>query len=761
MAGVGGWVRGPVSLQAKLFLFFTISVVLPLGVAGFLSERAVTHALQSQDRDRITLTSPAIVSMYGSRLAAVPEAVSAIGADPELNHDLVTGDDAELESVLRRDLAQHPGTLDFLVVFDPQGKMIASVPGAANYLPGLSPPQPQDLLGGQGSSAQPGARTPGLGTTRTAQPASSMADLLVGKKVLPILSGAPALPVGTLVGGVYLDNGFAQSLAAGTGDDVTIVVDGRAVATSMIGPTRSSAPWRVQVKTAGAPGATTIGGKDVEALASPLVPGLPVTAAALVTSTAMLSGASRRELIASIVVVLALAALGTAALGFSASRAIARPLRELADGADAVAAGRFDARIEVRSRDEVGQLARAFNQMAERLAVQVGELQDSREELKRSLTRFGETLRSTHDLDKILQVVLDTSLDALRARAGLLMVVESPAVGSAAPEHLRVAAARGIGNPGLILPLGDGVAGAVAASGEPVTIPPVVPVGGEPVVPVSGEPVVPVAGEAVAGSGEHGDTPEAPAPVPSPLDPPPPEPSPLEPAFTAGIWVPVVAQGRVFAVLGVLDREDGAPFTSRDLYTVLSLADQAGVAIDNVGLHEEAQRLAITDSMTGIWNHRYFQLRFGQEMDRAGRFHRPFCVLLCDIDNFKRINDTYGHQVGDEVLIEMARRIRSEVRDIDVLARYGGEEFVLMLVETDIEGGFRAAEKIRRRVADEPFGPSRRLPVTISIGVSSFPESGSGTAALLRAADMALYRAKAQGRNRTVISRSPEATVAT
>ena len=180
------------------------------------------------------------------------------------------------------------------------------------------------------------------------------------------------------------------------------------------------------------------------------------------------------------------------------------------------------------------------------------------------------------------------------------------------------------------------------------------------------------------------------------------------------------------------------------------------MAIDNVVLHQDAQRLAITDGMTGIWNHRYFQLRFDQEMDRSARFRRPFCIALCDIDDFKNVNDSYGHLVGDGVLIDLARRVKAEIRDIDVLARYGGEEFVLVLPETDEDGGFRAAEKIRRKVAEEPLGRDCPVPVTISIGVACFPLAGTDQTTLLRAADMALYQAKALGKNRSIVFQPSE-----
>jgi two-component system cell cycle response regulator len=754
------------SLQSRLFLFFTVTVVVPIAVAGILSEHAVSSALQGRDRDRVDFAAPGISALYGERIAAMPNAVSAIGSDPTFKTDLMNGDTAGLEVVLERGLQKNAGTLSFALVADAQGRVIAQVPGAPAYLPGIASPSVQELL-----------------ASTSATPAG--AGRLVSKAIVPVVNGNPPTLAGTLVAGIYLDNTFAEALQDVSSVDVTIVLDGRAVASTIPVPPGSSLDWRVPVSRAtGNPVAASMGGRNVDAMVVPLVQNVPSTSAALVISTPLTSETDGRALVASILVVLVLAAAGAALLGFAVARAIARPLRELAAGADAISAGHYDAQIPVRSADEVGQLARAFNDMTGRLAVQVAELHESREELKRSLTRFGETLRSTHDLDKILQVVLDTSVDALRATGGVLMVVNPE---GAFAGQLTVAAARGIDTEHLVLREGEGIAGAVALTGEPVRMPaaaadalpdalPDLPgmlsdaapgggpdaaagAGGQGVVAPGGGPDA-AAGAGGPGVGAGADAEPSVARVARLSSAAPPEclaqPSPAEPPFRTAVWVPVFAQGRIFAVLALFDREDGGLFTPQDLDTVLSLSDQAGVAIDNVVLHEEAQRLAITDGMTGIWNHRYFQLRFDQEMDRSARFRRPFCLLLCDIDDFKVVNDTYGHLVGDSVLIELARRIRSEVRDIDVLARYGGEEFVLILPETDTDGGFRAAEKIRRRIADAPFGRDLQLAVTLSIGLACFPRAGTDQTALLRAADVALYEAKARGKDRTVIYQPTE-----
>ncbi|TMK17477.1 MAG: GGDEF domain-containing protein, partial [Actinobacteria bacterium] len=142
-----------------------------------------------------------------------------------------------------------------------------------------------------------------------------------------------------------------------------------------------------------------------------------------------------------------------------------------------------------------------------------------------------------------------------------------------------------------------------------------------------------------------------------------------------------------------------------------------------------------------------------QEVERAIRFNRALSVLVIDIDNFKQINDRFGHQRGDAILAELANRAVSETRaQVDTVARYGGEEFVLVLPETPLAGGLVVAEKVRDRIASVPFGAPGEEPitVTVSIGVACFPQHGTKPQTLIRAADQAMYEAKGRGRNRVV-----------
>ena len=223
-----------------------------------------------------------------------------------------------------------------------------------------------------------------------------------------------------------------------------------------------------------------------------------------------------------------------------------------------------------------------------------------------------------------------------------------------------------------------------------------------------------------------------------------------EPSTPVMIAIPLYSQDRVMGVLAVYRNDPDRPFSQEDLDTVMFLAEQGGVAIENVQLHEEAQRLSLMDGLTGIWNRRFFQMQFRQVLATATRFERPFSVLMLDLDYFKRINDTYGHQRGDAILIEFAQRVNGTLREIDTFARYGGEEFICLLSETDVEGARTTAEKICEVIRSEPFGAIGEDPIalTVSIGVASHPEHGESYRALVESADKALYEAKESGRNR-------------
>ena len=165
---------------------------------------------------------------------------------------------------------------------------------------------------------------------------------------------------------------------------------------------------------------------------------------------------------------------------------------------------------------------------------------------------------------------------------------------------------------------------------------------------------------------------------------------------------------------------------------------------------EQMRHLAETDPLTNCFNRRALMEKLEQEMDRAARYATMLTGMMIDIDNFKQINDTHGHLVGDRVLKQLANLLKREQRSVDIVARYGGEEFVVLLPETTAAESRNFAERILRRVATHDFGePAKPVRVTISVGIASFPdERVSDGESLLRLADTHLYRAKSDGRNR-------------
>jgi two-component system, cell cycle response regulator len=171
---------------------------------------------------------------------------------------------------------------------------------------------------------------------------------------------------------------------------------------------------------------------------------------------------------------------------------------------------------------------------------------------------------------------------------------------------------------------------------------------------------------------------------------------------------------------------------------------------DNVQNSIEA---AITDALTGLHNRRYMETHLATLAEQAAGRGKPLALMMLDIDYFKSINDTHGHDAGDDVLREFAMRIRKSIRGIDLACRYGGEEFVIVMPETDLHVAGMVAERLRRSVAGEPFAiqkGAKRIEVTISIGLSTLERKGEPVADVLKRADTALYRAKHEGRNRVV-----------
>lgn len=210
--------------------------------------------------------------------------------------------------------------------------------------------------------------------------------------------------------------------------------------------------------------------------------------------------------------------------------------------------------------------------------------------------------------------------------------------------------------------------------------------------------------------------------------------------------IPLISFGQTHGVLS-LHSSDRNAFRESDLQPLESVADICASSIQNAHYVQRVKQLAYLDGLTGIFNRRYFELRIMEEIERARRYGAGMSVVMADIDNFKQLNDAFGHLVGDEVLRQTSSLFHQQLRKVDVVCRYGGEEFAVLLSQVNEQQAVAIAEKLRRAIAEWMF-PGVPRKVTISAGVAAFPQHGKTRDEMIRSADRGLYAAKQGGRNR-------------
>ena len=388
-----------------------------------------------------------------------------------------------------------------------------------------------------------------------------------------------------------------------------------------------------------------------------------------------------------IIVPLILLALIIGVLAFAAADWMSRALNDLAERAMVLARGGARG-------DELDQLGAAIDQISSELSSRVGELEAERGRFKETLQRYGETLAATHDLNALVGAVLDTAVQATRARGGRLLLYD-PERGEAI-EQARIGTARGSRTDlPMVVAAGIGLEGEALSAHEPRVV-------------------------------------QAPR---------------------AMLAVPILREHQLLGLVTTVDPEDGG-FSDDDIESLSALAVQAGVAIENARLHRVVERQAVTDALTGLANRRQFYEVLGREYERSQRFGTPLSLILLDIDDFKQINDSRGHLAGDAVLHGVAATLAELIREIDMAARYGGEEFAILLPQTAQEGAALLAERLRREIASRPirFGPDEIEGITASFGVAAGPEDSMTQIDLIASADAALYQAKRDGKNHVTVA---------
>jgi diguanylate cyclase (GGDEF)-like protein len=390
---------------------------------------------------------------------------------------------------------------------------------------------------------------------------------------------------------------------------------------------------------------------------------------------------------------------GFVLLALIAGAAITRSLQLEIDtflrAARRLGSGDFGAKIPTRGRDEFAQLGQEFNAMSAQLEARLGDLRRERVRFARSLRRLGEAFASNLDREALLEIVVETAVDTLSADGGQASVRERPDVSPT------VVASKGSPNE---------CAEAVQQAQEAVL----------------------ARNEMIAVETEHGHA------MGYPLE-----------ENVAG------EEGHGTNIGLVLVWRAGSPFTLNERELFEYLAAQAAVSVENVGRHEVVVKEAMTDALTGLPNRRRFDQRLAHEVERARSLGSSIALVTLDIDDFKAVNDTYGHPTGDVVLQAVAEVLLSASRDPDTPARIGGEEMAVVLPGASESGAQELAERVRARIAELTFRPvddpgAPEFSVTASLGISASVGSDADEEVLLSEADAALYEAKRTGKNRAV-----------
>lgn len=334
-------------------------------------------------------------------------------------------------------------------------------------------------------------------------------------------------------------------------------------------------------------------------------------------------------------------------------------------------------------------------------------------ELKRTvdelgmLNQIGKALTSSLDIDEVMQLILSQTSELLRPRNWSLLLYDRETGELFFKEVMGPGSA---GLKGLRIRRGEGIAGWVASNNQPLLVDDV-------------SKDARFAARFDEASRFH---------------------------TQSILAVPLASKGKMLGVIELVNGAGDGTFSEEDLRLLVTVAEFAAIAIENAQNFAKVQELTVIDEHTGLFNSRHLKRTLEQEVVRATRFGHPVSLVFFDLDRFKEVNDSHGHQVGSRLLKEIGHLLQATLRSTDVPVRYGGDEFVTILPETSKDQAMDAARRLRdelhrtRFLPEEKFGP---LSVSASFGVASFPDDATSPEALVTRADEAMYAAKRAGRN--------------
>jgi diguanylate cyclase (GGDEF)-like protein len=518
---------------------------------------------------------------------------------------------------------------------------------------------------------------------------------------------------GSLAVSVTSASSFVESVGGLTDLEVRLFAGNQPIASTLTESARSGPPTSGKVEIDG----TSYRGR-FEEIQEPV--GRAVSVGAFTESEGITSSIGQSRVLIGVIL------LGFLVLALVLSVFIVRALQSQIDqflgAARRLAKGDFSTPVPTHGDDEFAALGQEFNKMSRELEAKIAEVETKRAELEETIRRVGDAFATGLDRQGLLELAVRTAVEACDADAGRAVPIDARRMHAVhiGGNHERLMRAITAAERDAFIIRDENVAELLAN---------LEPSGKE-------QPVEQHRPTSASVDGVHAMA------------------GPLRARVGAGSEIDYVG------VISIVREGENFNETERELFAYL--VGQAAVSIENANLHETVQHQAVTDELTGLFNVRHFQESLNNEIERSRRFQSSVGLAMLDIDNFKRVNDTYGHQQGDLVLLEVARCLRALSRDIDEPARYGGEELAVILPQTDLGGAELLAERMRSAI--EALNVKRldghgTLSVTASFGVASLPQSAGDKESLIAAADAALYRAKGAGKNR--VERAEPARAAT
>ncbi|MBI5453435.1 MAG: diguanylate cyclase [Deltaproteobacteria bacterium] len=700
----GGW-RLNLSIATKtLFAFLLIITVLGGGFYYY-----ATHTL-SKETDREAVDSlksnlKGALRLYQMRMDQMKLGMLQAGSEESVRGAVVRRDSAGLKKLLDGYAASR-GYVDLWAVVAPDGRVIARRNGKTGDILEVN-----GIVAKALSSAEPVTSTETVTRDFLAKEGAELASRVEGGALMqiavtPVVNGgrsSGAFVTGILLNGyewlpraVYENYNVTSAVIANTEREARVIAS-TAVSKPVFGP-MSALPEDIGARVLNNvpyAGSALLEGAEAFIAIEPLagVDGKVVGALAV----GVFGSEVRHNLVEMEKNMLLVTCLGVVFslifAGFSYHDTV-KPISAITSAMDETAKGNLNVRVEVRTRDDFEKIADGFNQM-------IGSIQLR----ERRLNRFNELskiLIQSNEPEALLRKALGRTIELTNSHMGAVYLHDE------AYELLKPIVSFGVGEGEVrTLSIGEGLAGKCALERKTVLL------------------------EGINDANLS-----------------------VETGFTkimpSGLaWFPMVCKEKLSGVfvLGSIH-----PYHPDEILHIEYLINQIAIALDNALIHKELERLSVTDPLTGIYNRRHLFDALSAEFSKAKRYRHQLAVMMIDIDDFKSINDTYGHQQGDRILSELSQTLKGKTRTTDVWARYGGEEFMGFITHCPPEGMVVLAEKVRRSVEENMFSGMNGQKVTVSIGIGFFPsESIMTMEELIKSADDNLYKAKRRGKNMVVI----------